>query len=162
MTPRALLAAISFPALAVSACAPEGGGQGGSSDRLPGYELAAAAELEVRDTLGQTGNGLNGNLIEISVEDLAAKLEQGNIRLIDVRRDDEVAQGMIPGAEHIAMDEFDPATLDMSDGREIVLHCRSGHRSGLVAEKLAAFTGEPVVHVAGGILAWQAAGKPVE
>ncbi len=92
---------------------------------------------------------------------LQALLADGNIRLIDVRRDDEVSQGMIPGAEHIMLDNFDPATLDMSDGRQIVLYCRSGRRSGIAAEKLAAFTGKPAKHLQGGILGWQEVGQPI-
>jgi len=165
---RALLCTIPSLALAIAACAPGGDGDDRSGPPI-GYELASAAELEAREALGQTGSEIaerESNLVEIDAEELAEKLEAGNVRLIDVRRDDEVALGMIPGAEHIAMDAFDPAALDMSDGREIVLYCRSGRRSALVGERLAAFTGEPVTHLAGGILAWQASGqasdKPAE
>lgn len=91
---------------------------------------------------------------------LAALLEEGSVRLIDVRRDDEVAEGMIPGAEHIVLDEFDPATLDMSDGREVVLYCRSGRRSGIAADRLAAHTGQTARHLEGGIIAWREAELP--
>ena len=98
---------------------------------------------------------------EIDPVRLQALLADGNIRLIDVRRDDEVSQGMIPGAEHIMLDNFDPASLDMSDGREIVLYCRSGRRSGIAAEKLAAFTSKPAKHLQGGILGWQEVGQPI-
>ena len=35
----------------------------------------------------------------------------------------------------------DPAKLDLSDGREVVLYCRSGRRSAIAGEKLAAATG---------------------
>lgn len=94
----------------------------------------------------------------LSTAQLSALLEEGNIRLIDVRRDEEVAVGMIPGAEHIMLDDFDPAALDRSDGREVVLYCRSGRRSGIAAERLASHTGETARHLDGGILAWGAAG----
>ncbi len=96
-------------------------------------------------------------VVDLSVDELTNLMDGGNIRLIDVRRDDEVAEGMIPGAEHIMLDDFDPAALDLSDGREVVLYCRSGRRSGIAAEKLAAHTGEPAKHLGGGIIAWREA-----
>ena len=101
-------------------------------------------------------------VVDLSTAELNALIANGNIRLIDVRRDDEVAEGMIPGAEHIMLDDFDPAQLDLSDGREVVLYCRSGRRSGIAAERLAAHTGEPVKHLDGGIMAWQEAGLELE
>lgn len=97
----------------------------------------------------------------IAPEELAALLDSGNIRLIDVRRDDEMAEGMIPGAEHIELDKFDPASLDLSDGREVVLYCRSDRRSGIAAERLAAETGNTARHLDGGIIAWEEAQLPI-
>ncbi|MEL7188022.1 MAG: rhodanese-like domain-containing protein [Pseudomonadota bacterium] len=158
-----LLAGIGYCGLALAACAPQSDDDGGG-EVLPFPEMAAAAELEVREGLGQTGADIaaqNDKLIEISAEELAEQLAAENIRLIDVRTDEEVAEGMIPGAEHIAKDDFDPATVLAGDDRPIILYCRSGGRSGQVAEKLAAHTGKPVTHLAGGILAWQASGKDI-
>ena len=170
MTPTrlALLLAPALPLaplmLVLAAC---GGGQDEGEKRegpsAPlGFELAFAA----------TGaSGVGGDtpaapaaapLIALTPEELAARLIQGNIRLIDVRTDAEVAEGTIPGAEHIALDQFDPAKLDLSDGREVVLYCRSGRRSAVAGEKLAAATGKPAEHLEGGILAWEAAGQPTE
>lgn len=145
---RLILSSLSV--LAIAACAPAGEDENerGSSPPL-GLEFAIAGDE------GQAATPA-ASVIDLSVEDLRTKLAQGNIRLIDVRRADEVAEGIIPGAEHIALDEFDPAALDLSDGREIVLYCRSGRRSGIAAEALAAHTGEPAQHLEGGILAWQA------
>lgn len=98
-------------------------------------------------------------VIDLPVPELAALLDDGNVRLIDVRTAEEVAEGKIPGAEHIALDSFDPAGLDLSGGREVVLYCRSGRRSGIAGEKLAAHLGKPAKHLAGGILAWRESGR---
>lgn len=150
------------PALLVlSACGGEPGKANEQRDRpsVPlGFELAMAG-LSAADDASVPAPA---PLIALSPDELAARMKAGNIRLIDVRTDAEVAEGVIPGAEHIALDQFDPATLDLSDGREVVLYCRSGRRSGMAGEKLAALTGEPARHLAGGMLAWQAAGQPVE
>ena len=156
-----LLAGIGSCGLALAACAPQSD-DGDGGEVLPFPEMAAAAELEVREGLGQTGAEIaaqTDKLIEISADELAEKLATQDIRLIDVRTDEEIAEGVIPGAEHIAKDDFDPAAVLAGDDRPIILYCRSGGRSGQVAEKLAAHTGQPATHLAGGTLAWQASGK---
>jgi rhodanese-related sulfurtransferase len=144
--------------LALSGCGGDADGSKGGRDApsVPlGFELAFAG------TEGEA-DAPPAPLVPLSPEELAAKIKAGNVRVIDVRTDEEVAQGTIPGAEHIALDTFDPATLDLSDGREVVLYCRSGRRSAIAGEKLADVTGAPVEHLEGGILAWEAAGQPVE
>jgi len=142
---------LALTALAASACAPEGEGESKESTPLPlGYELAVVQA---------ESDAVRSTVIDLSVDELQTMLAKGGVRLIDIRRDDEVAAGMISGAEHIAMEAFDPTTLDTSDGREIVLYCRSGRRSRIVGEKLAAHTGKPAKHLSGGIIAWRAAGR---
>ena len=148
--------------LALSACGGEAGESKSKRDApsVPlGFELAFAGTAGEADAVPADAPA---PLVPLSPEELAAKIKAGNIRLIDVRTDQEVAGGMIPGAEHIALDRFDPAKLDLSDGREVVLYCRSGRRSGIAGEKLAAVTGAPVEHLEGGMLAWEAAGQPVD
>ncbi|MEO0906808.1 MAG: rhodanese-like domain-containing protein [Pseudomonadota bacterium] len=155
MTPQLPIALLALPLL-LGACTPS---DGESEERyMPsGYELALAADPD-----SGSKETAEAAIVELSVDDLRTKLEAHNVRLIDVRRDEEVALGAIPGAEHIALDAFDPAQLDFSDGREVVLYCRSGRRSGIAAERLAAHTGAPAQHLAGGILAWQGAGGELQ
>lgn len=127
---------------------------------------ACTAEAETPHEPGESAPAMSP--VELaSVEDVdASTLENlskaGGVRLIDVRSDEEVAEGMIPGAEHIELDKFDPATLDLSDGREPVLYCRSGRRSGIAAEKLSKHLGKPAKHLEGGIRSWEAKGLPVK
>ncbi len=95
-------------------------------------------------------------VLELAPDEVADELERGSIRLIDIRTASELAEDTsIPGAEHIPMDELDASVLDNSDGREVVLYCRSGKRSQLAATKLAEQSGKAVTHMPGGILAWQ-------
>ncbi len=114
------------------------------------------AEASTTDVIAES------SVVDLSVQELVALQADGNIRLIDVRRDDEVAEGVIPGAEHIALGNFDPANLDLSDGRKVVFYCRSGRRSGIAGERLAEHTGETAKHLAGGIIAWREAEQPVD
>ena len=150
--PSALLALV----VSLSACAPS---EEDSEERsVPfGYELALTA-----DPSSKTNASHEAVIVELSVDELRTKLDANNVRLIDVRRDEEVALGVIPGAEHIALDAFAPELLDLSDGREVVLYCRSGRRSSIAAERLAGFTGAPVQHLAGGIIAWKEADDELE
>lgn len=166
MTPRrlALLLTPALPLasalLVLSAC---GGGEPGKpSERQDSRSIPLGFELAMAGTATDDGAAVPAPLVALSPDDLAARLKAGNVRLIDVRTREEVAEGTIPGAEHIPLDQFDPAALDLSDGREVVLYCRSGRRSAIAGEKLAAFTAAPVEHLGGGILAWEAAGQPVE
>ncbi|MEM6858069.1 MAG: rhodanese-like domain-containing protein [Pseudomonadota bacterium] len=108
-----------------------------------------------------TGIAAESTVIDLAVADAYQLVQAGKARLIDVRTDEEVAQGMIPGAEHIAMSHFDPAQVSASGNLPVILYCRSGRRSRIVAEQLAAEVDKPVAHVEGGILSWQARGLPI-
>jgi rhodanese-related sulfurtransferase len=159
IAPRSTLLAAAA-VLALTACGGERGGDSETHAAPLGFELAYAAttaDVGAADTAAP----IAPPLVDLTPEELAAKLKAGNVRLIDVRTDAEVAEGVIPGAEHIPLDQFDPTSLDFSDGREVVLYCRSGRRSAIAGEKLAEVTGKPAEHLAGGILAWEAADQPV-
>ena len=103
----------------------------------------------------------------ISVRDLtplevAAGLEQGRMLLVDVREPNETAVERYPGAAIVPLSAFDPADIPDPQGREIVFACRSGKRS-VTASLMAQAAGFPYTsHLAGGILAWKAAGLPSE
>ncbi|WP_160327232.1 FAD-dependent oxidoreductase [Ferroacidibacillus organovorans] len=49
--------------------------------------------------------------------------------LVDVRDDAEVADGMLPGAIHIPLDELRARIGEIDQGRPVVVYCRSGQRS---------------------------------
>ncbi|WP_379922554.1 rhodanese-like domain-containing protein [Erythrobacter sp. R86502] len=148
-------------ASALTACGGEGGGEDGSPAPL-GFELAFAGVSSGDSAAEAAEPGPQAALIALSPDELADRIALGHVRLIDLRTDAEIAEGIITGAEHIPLDQFDPASLDLSDGREVVLYCRSGRRSTIAGERLAQVTGAPAVHLGGGIIAWQAANRPIE
>jgi rhodanese-related sulfurtransferase len=92
---------------------------------------------------------------EITTEELQKKLEAGEkLELVDVREDEEVASGMIPGARHIRMGTV-PENLDKFDkDTEYIIICRSGNRSGNVCHYLQD-QGYKVRNMTGGMLNWQ-------
>jgi len=91
----------------------------------------------------------------ITPEELQKKLEAGEkLELVDVREDEEVAEGMIPGAKHIRMGEI-PAHLDYFDkDKEYIFICRSSRRSENVCYYLQD-QGYKVRNMIGGMLEWK-------
>lgn len=90
----------------------------------------------------------------ITTEDLQKRLEAGEkLELVDVREDEEVAEGMIPGAKHIKMGDI-PMNLDYFDPeKEYILICRSSRRSESIGYFLHDH-GVKVRNMVGGMLEW--------
>src|SRR3954449_9176452 len=91
----------------------------------------------------------------ITTGELNEKLEAGEkLELVDVREDEEVAEGMIPGAKHIRMMDI-PTKLDAFDKeKEYIFICRSGSRSANVCYYLEE-QGYKVRNMVGGMLEWR-------
>ncbi len=91
---------------------------------------------------------------EISVNDLHTLGPDAVV--IDVREDDEWADGHIAHARHVALGTV-PDHLDAFTGSPTYVICKAGGRS-LRACEFAATEGHEVVNVAGGMMAWTDAG----
>ncbi|MCM3638484.1 rhodanese-like domain-containing protein [Sporosarcina luteola] len=92
---------------------------------------------------------------EMTTTELQKQLENGEtVNMIDVREEDEVEQGMIPGAIHIPLGEVPERLEELEKAAPYVLICRSGGRSGRAAEFLEA-KGYDVTNMVGGMLDWQ-------
>jgi rhodanese-related sulfurtransferase len=99
---------------------------------------------------------------DLTPEDVARGLTEGRMVLVDVREPNETALERYPGAVLVPLSEFDPAVIPAPEGCEVVFACRSGRRS-VTASLAAQEQGYPyAAHLAGGILAWKAAGLPTE
>ncbi len=97
----------------------------------------------------------------ITPDEVKSKLENDEtLYLVDVREDEEVAEGKIPEAVHIRMGEI-PEYLDFFDKEnEYIMICRSGGRSYKVCKYLMANDYNNVVNMTGGMLAWTGETKP--
>ncbi|WP_156290033.1 rhodanese-like domain-containing protein [Oceanobacillus salinisoli] len=92
---------------------------------------------------------------EISAKELQTKLEKGEeLNIVDVREDDEVAQGIIPGAKHIRLSEVPERINELEKDKHYYMVCRSGARSGRATEFLKE-QGYDATNMAGGMLAWE-------
>jgi rhodanese-related sulfurtransferase len=98
----------------------------------------------------------------LSAEEVARGVTEGRMLLVDVREPNEVAVEAYPDAVVVPLSNFDPAAIPDPQGRQVVFACRSGRRS-VTASLAAQDQGYPYdSHLAGGILAWKAAGLPTQ
>ena len=99
---------------------------------------------------------------DLSPEDVARGLAEDTMLLVDVREPNETALERYPGAVIVPLSVFDVSLIPDPEGRQVVFACRSGRRS-VTASQAAQAEGLPYdAHLAGGILAWKAAGLPTE
>lgn len=99
---------------------------------------------------------------DLTPAEVARGLTEGRMLLVDVREPNETAVERYPGAAVVPLSTFDPKQIPDPQGREVVFACRSGRRS-VTASQAAQAAGLPYdSHLAGGILAWKAAGLPTE
>ena len=92
---------------------------------------------------------------EVSVTELKALMDNGaDIQLIDVREHNEAEIAEI-GGELIPMGDI-PANIErISKDKQVVVHCRSGARSGNIVRYLEQNHGfDNLYNLKGGILAW--------
>ncbi len=102
----------------------------------------------------------NPGVRDLTPQEVARGLQEGRIVLVDVREPNETALERFPDAVLVPLSAFDPAAIPEPAGRDVVFACRSGRRSvtaSLAAQQRGFAYGS---HLAGGILAWKAAGLP--
>ncbi len=96
--------------------------------------------------------------MDISVSELKERLEKGEkLNFFDVREPNEYAEDNL-GATLIPLGEL-PYRVDELDGlqdEEVIVHCRSGARSGRAQQLLEENGFNNVRNVTGGILAYRA------
>ncbi|MDQ0156600.1 rhodanese-like domain-containing protein [Robertmurraya andreesenii] len=91
----------------------------------------------------------------ITPEELEKKIEnEEELNLVDVREDEEVAQGMIPGAKHIRMGEIPERLNEFDKDKEYIFICRSSRRSENVCYYMQE-QGYKVRNMIGGMLEWK-------
>jgi rhodanese-related sulfurtransferase len=99
---------------------------------------------------------------DLTPEVVSKGMAEGRYLLVDVREPNEVAAEAYPGAVVVPLSGFDPRDIPDPHGKQVVFACRSGKRS--VTASLAAQAAGLVYdkHLAGGMLAWKAAGLPTK
>jgi molybdopterin/thiamine biosynthesis adenylyltransferase/rhodanese-related sulfurtransferase/molybdopterin converting factor small subunit len=92
---------------------------------------------------------------EITPLELKAKMDRGDsFVLVDVREPEEYAIARIPGSRLIPRTTLPERMHELSTADEIVVHCKSGIRSGKAVEFLKQAGYRRVKNLVGGILRW--------
>ncbi len=90
----------------------------------------------------------------ITADELQQRVEAGEeLNIIDVRESDEVAVGMILGAQHMPLGEVEERAGELEAGKEYYVVCRAGRRSEMACSILDSHNID-TVNVEGGMMAW--------
>jgi rhodanese-related sulfurtransferase/DNA-binding transcriptional ArsR family regulator len=119
---------------------------------------AASAERAARTYLGDTGS-----LEAIDRDELAARLRDGNIVILDVRPSVEYDAGHIPHARSVPLDELAARIEDLPADAQIVAYCRGPYCVyAPEAARLLRAAGRDARLLPGGWADWALAGLPTE
>ena len=102
---------------------------------------------------------------ETNVAEVKRRMDGGEeLLLVDVREDNEWANGHLPGAVHMGRGviERDIETRVPETSTKMILYCGGGFRSALVAENLQKMGYTNVQSMDGGWKGWVGAGLPTE
>ena len=98
----------------------------------------------------------------IDPQTVAALRDNPEVLVIDVREQDEYNDSHIPGITLIPMSTIADRLAEIPKDKTVIVTCRSGNRSSQVASFLREQGFTNIHDMAGGIVAWQNAGLPVE
>lgn len=99
---------------------------------------------------------------ETDVPQTATALLGGTTQIVDVRELDEWAEGHMPGIRHIPLGDLAGRLGELDPAVPVIAVCRSGKRSLTAADILIKGGFTDAKSMAGGMIAWSAAGEPVE
>ena len=108
-------------------------------------------------------NEAKSRVKETNVADVKRRMEGGEkFMVVDVREDNEWAQGHVPGAVHLGRGIIErdiEARVPQTDAK-LILYCGGGFRSALVADNLQKMGYTNVESMDGGWKGWVSAGLP--
>ena len=93
--------------------------------------------------------------------DLAERLAEGSVYVLDVRQPGEWRHGHIRGSRNVPLMSVKSQLATIPTDKTIVTVCASGHRSAAAARTLQR-NGHQVENIKGGMHAWSRAALPVE
>jgi phage shock protein E len=106
------------------------------------------------------------DMVEIKANALLDRARSGDesFVIVDVRTPAEFAQGHVPGAINIPVDQVANrlSELAAAKNKDVVLYCRSGKRAGQAAEVLKSNGFNKLLHMEGDMPKWEAAKLPIE
>lgn len=101
------------------------------------------------------GNAQNVSYSSLNNKDFAKIIQQKKTVLVDVRTAAEYATGHIPNAVNMDVNkpDFEKQVSNLNKKKPVAVYCRSGRRSKVAAQKIAAM-GYKVYELDKGIMKW--------
>lgn len=125
------------------------GGYSAYPSKVAASEVASEAEVPAAPAVEQPKASIT------DVEwDRALEMQKSGAFMVDVRTPEEVAQGMVPGAVNIPLQEIKHRLNEVPKDKILLVYCRSGKRSMAASQILIENGYTQVNNVVGGILAF--------
>lgn len=93
----------------------------------------------------------------VPVSEFRNKMQEDGVQLIDVRTDEECADGMLPNAVQMNIldgDRFDEQIKSLDRSKPVLVYCKSGNRSGKAARYLSEHGFTQIYDLEGGYTGW--------
>jgi glyoxylase-like metal-dependent hydrolase (beta-lactamase superfamily II)/rhodanese-related sulfurtransferase len=117
-------------------------------DRVVGH-LSGGVGHAVADS----GLGVRGS--RLTVPELAARLAESAVFVLDVRNPGECEDGVVEGSSNVPLPQLRDRLGEIPLDRPVVVYCASGYRSSIAASVLAATGHGDVSDLIGGYTAWR-------
>jgi rhodanese-related sulfurtransferase len=98
---------------------------------------------------------------DLPPERVSEMVANGEAQLVDVREPYEWEAGHIAEARHIELERLAGRADEIDKDRPVIFQCRLGRRSAMATEAFLA-SGYDAYNMAGGLLAWDEKGLPLE
>ncbi|MBN7762996.1 ArsR family transcriptional regulator [Nitratireductor aquibiodomus] len=135
----------------------------------PVVPLLAALRAQVAHTHAEVmalvagGENGKGAVETVSRDELLSRLRDETVLLLDVRPEEEFAQGHLPGAVNVPLDALEKRLAELPRDREVIAYCRGPYcMLSLDAALLLQREGLAASRLSDGFPDWKAAGLPVE
>ena len=127
--------------------------------RIHGAEIALLRDLLARHVGGEEMTSAmvrQGALWrEVDPSEAERLVASGSVTVLDVRTPQETAQGIIPGALRIPVDEVENRLAELPREGPLLVYCSSGGRSTDACERLNREGFEKLLNLTGGLDAWK-------
>ncbi len=119
-----------------------------------GYDYAIGYLNGGFDVWQKSGKEID-TVTSLPAQEFAVHYNQGNIKVVDVRKPDEFEGGHVDGAENIPLDTINDDMSRLSKNETLYVHCAGGYRSMIAASILKSRGFDDVVNIEGGFGAIQ-------
>lgn len=97
----------------------------------------------------------------LNVEEARERVKNGDIYIVDVRRQDEFRKGHLKKAKNIPLDGFKDRMNKIPKKKDVLVYCDTGARSIRAVRYLEVSGHERIIHMNQGMRGWKKAGYPV-